>query len=72
MIRWLFKLIILVVLAALIFGFWLIYQDKTEEEKQQFRDGVSRTVQNVVRTGAEAAKKVVEKGQEIFRGGEKE
>ncbi len=72
MIRWLFKLIILVVLAALAYGFWLVYQAKTPEEKQELRDGVTRTVESAGRTVAEAGKRVVEKGQEIYRGGEEE
>ena len=72
MIRWLFKLIILVVLAALAYGLWLVYQAKTLEEKQELRDGVGRTVQRAGRTVTEAGRKVVEKGQEMYRGGEEE
>lgn len=70
MIRWFIKLIILVVLAALLYGFWLLYQDKTPEEKQALRDGVARTVQGTGRTVAEAGKRVVEKAQEVYRGGD--
>ena len=72
MIRWFLKLIILAVLAALVYGLWLVYRDKTEEEKQELRDGVGRTVQSAGRTVAEAGRKVVEKGQEMYRGGEEE
>lgn len=72
MIRGLIKLIILVVIAALVYGFWLLYQDKTEEEKQAVRDGVTRTVRAAGRTVEEAGKKVVEKGKEVYRGEEEE
>ena len=70
MIRWLFKLIILVLIAALVYGLWLVYQAKTPEEKQELRDGVARTVESAGRTVVEAGEKVVEKGQEMYRGGE--
>jgi len=72
MIRWLFKIIFLVILAALVYGLWLLYQEKSPEEKQELRDGVTRTVQSAGRTVAEAGKRVVEKGQEVYRGGEEE
>ncbi len=72
MIRWFFKLIILAVLVALLFGFWLLYKDKTEEEKQEFRYGVSSTVQSAGQMVTEAWGKVVERVQEVFRGGEEE
>jgi len=70
MIRWLFKIIFLAVLAALVYGLWLLYDEKTEEEKEALRDGVTRTVQSAGRTVAEAGKRVVEKGQEVYRGSE--
>jgi len=72
MIRWLFKIIFLVVLIALVYGLWLLYQEKSPEEKQELRDGVTRTVESAGRTVAEAGKRVVEKGQEVYRGGEEE
>jgi sensor c-di-GMP phosphodiesterase-like protein len=72
MMRWFFKIIFLAVLAALVYGLWLLYQEKTPEEKQELRDGLSRTVQSAGRTVAEAGKRVVEKGQEVYRGSEEE
>ena len=70
MIRWLFKIIFLAVLIALVYGLWLLYQEKSPEEKQELRDGVTRTVESAGRTVAEAGKRVVEKGQEVYRGSE--
>ena len=72
MLRWLFKLALLVVLAALVYGLWLLYQEKTPEEKQALQDGVARTVQRAGRTVAEAGKRVVEKGHEVYRGSQEE
>lgn len=68
MFRWFFKLIILVLAAALIYGLWLLYQEKSPEEKAQIRSGVARTVQSAGKTVAEAGVKVVEKGQRVYEG----
>ena len=70
MLRWLFKLVLLVVLAALVYGLWLLYQDKTPEEKQELRDDVAHTVKSAGRTVAEAGKRVFEKGQQVYQGEE--
>ncbi len=70
MLRWLFKLVLLVVLAALVYGLWLLYQDKTPEEKQELRDGVAHNVKSAGRTIAEAGKRVFEKGRQVYQGGE--
>lgn len=72
MIRWFFKILIIIILAALVYGLWLLYQDKTPEEKRELREGVTRAVRNAGRTVAEAGKRVVEKGKEIFQESEEE
>ena len=70
MLRWLFKLVLLIVLAALVYGLWLLYQEKTPEEKQELREGLTRTVKSAGRTVAEAGKRVFENGQQVYQGGE--
>ena len=72
MLRWLFKLILLLILAALAYGFWLLYQDKTPEEKEALRDGVARTVKNAGYTATEAGRRVIEKGQKLYEEHRKE
>ncbi len=75
MFRWLFKLILLALAAALVYGFWLLYQEKSPEEKDRLKQGVARTVKSAGRTVGEAGRKVVEKGQqayEDYREGERE
>ncbi len=75
MFRWIFKVIILAVAAALIYGLWLLYQEKTPEEKASLRGGCSRTVKSAGKTMTDAGQKVVEKGREVYDGyreGEKE
>lgn len=75
MFRFLFKLILLLVAAALIYGLWLLYQGKSPEEKAGIREGVARTVKNAGQTVVEAGQKAVEKGQRVYeesREGERE
>ena len=75
MFRWFFKLILLAAAAALIYGLWLLYQEKTPQEKAELRQGVARTVKNAGQTVGEAGQKVVEKGKqayEDYREGERE
>ena len=72
MLRWLFKFVLLLILAALAYGLWLLYQDKSLEEKQELRDEVARTVKNAGRTVTEAGRRVIEKGQELYEEHRKE
>ncbi|MDP8214955.1 MAG: hypothetical protein RAO92_04260 [Candidatus Euphemobacter frigidus] len=72
MLRWLFKLILLLILAALAYGLWLLYQDKTPEEKQELREGVARTFKNAGRAVNEAGRRVIKKGQELYEEHRKE
>ena len=66
MFRWLFKLVLLAAAAALIYGLWLLYQEKSPAERAEFREGVTRTVKSAGETAAEAGRKVVEKGQRVY------
>ncbi len=68
MFRFLFKLILLLLLAALLYGLWLLYQGKSPEEKAGFRREVTRTVKGAGQTVVEAGQKVVEKGQQALEG----
>ncbi|MFH1037359.1 MAG: hypothetical protein V1789_01645 [PVC group bacterium] len=72
MLRRLFKLILLLIAVALVYGFWLLYQDKPPEEKQEFREGMVRVVKDAGRTVAKAGRRVVEKGQEVLGQGRDE
>ena len=69
MFRFLIKLVILVLIAGLIYGLWLIYQEKTPEEKEAVRRKISQTVEGAARTLGEAGQKAGEKGMEVIRGG---
>ena len=69
MIKFLVKIIILVLLIGLGYGLWLIYQEKSPEEKEAVREKISRTVEGAARTLGEAGKKAGEKGMEVIRGG---
>jgi hypothetical protein len=66
MFRWIFKVIILAVAAALVYGLWLLYQEKTSEEKAEIRGGCSRWVTSAGKTVTEAGQKVVEKGKQAY------
>ncbi len=75
MFRWLFKLVLLAAAAALLYGFWLLYQAKSPGERAEFREGVARTVKSAGETAVEAGRKVVEKGRRVYeerREGERE
>ncbi len=75
MFRWLFKLVLLAAAAALIYGLWLLYQEKSPGEKAEIRQGVARIMESAGETAAEAGRKVVEKGQRVYeerREGERE
>jgi len=67
MLRWLIKLILLAVLAALLYGLWLLYQEKSPEEKSEIKGRAAQTLKGVSRTLAEAGKKVFHKGKEQLR-----
>ncbi len=66
MIRFLFKLILLLVVVALIYGLWLLYQGKSPEEKAEIQEGVARTVKKAGQAVGEAGQRVVEKGREVY------
>ena len=66
MFRFLFNLILLLLLAALLYGFWLLYRGKSPEEQADLRRQVARTARDAGRTAIEAGRKVVEKGQQTF------
>ncbi len=66
MFRWLFKLLLLVVVAALIYGLWLLYQGKTPDEQAEVRQGVAQAMKGAGRTVGEAGRKVLEKGRQIY------
>lgn len=66
MFRFLFKLVLLLVAAALIYGLWLLYRDKSPEEKAEIQEGVARTVRQAGRAVGEAGQRVVEKGREVY------
>ncbi len=68
MFRWLFKLILLAAAAALIYGLWLLYQEKSPGERAEIREGVARTVKSAGETAAAAGRKVVEKVQDGYEG----
>ncbi len=70
MFRWFLKLVLILLAAALLYGLWLLYQDKPPEEKQQIREGMVRTVKDAGRTVAEAGRRVVKKGQQMLQKGE--
>ena len=75
MFRWLVKLILLAAAAALIYGLWLLYQEKSPAERSELREGVARTVKSAGETASEAGRKVVEKGRRVYeerREGERE
>ncbi|MDP8235355.1 MAG: hypothetical protein P9M08_03150 [Candidatus Erginobacter occultus] len=75
MFRWFFKLILLAAAAALVYGLWLLYQEKSPEEKAGIRGGCSRGMKSAGKTVTEAGQKVVEKGKqayEDYREGERE
>ncbi len=66
MFRLFFKLIVLLVLAALIYGLWLGYQEKAPAEKQEFNGKIAQTFQGVSRLLGDAARRVVEKGRQLL------
>jgi len=68
MFRFLFKLILLLAVAALVYGLWMLYQEKSPEEKAEIRQGVARTVKSAGQTVSEAGQKVVEKGRQVYEG----
>ena len=49
MLRLLFKLIVLLVLAALIYGLWLGYRERSPEGKQEFNRKIADSFQGVSR-----------------------
>jgi hypothetical protein len=67
MIRWLIKLIVFVVLASLVYGLWLMYQEKKPEERQELRAAVIRTFRSAGRISAAAFMKTVEKGKAVIQ-----
>ena len=72
MLRGLIKIIILAILLALLYGLWLLYKEKTPEERKAIRETTATAVKDVSRTLGEAGKKVVEKGEEVIRGDEED
>lgn len=66
MLRLLFKLIVLLVLAALLYGLWLGYRDKTPAEKQELNGKIARTFQGVSRLLGDAARRALEKGRQLL------
>ena len=61
-------MVILVLLAGLIYGLWLLYREKSPEEQRAVKEKISRTVEGAARTLGEAGKKAGEKGLEVIRG----
>jgi hypothetical protein len=67
MIRLLIKIIVFLVLASLVYGLWLMYQEKKPEERQELRSAVIRTFRDAGRISAAAFLKTVEKGKSVIR-----
>lgn len=66
MFRWLFKLLLLAAAVALVYGLWLLYQEKSPDEKSEVRQGLAQTVKRAGQTVGEAGRKVIEKGRQAY------
>jgi len=71
MIRLLIKLLVFVILAALVYGLWLTYQEKTPEQRQELRGLVVGTFRDAGRVLGAAFLKTVEKGRSLVQDREK-
>ncbi len=67
MLRWLLKIVFLLILAGLAYGLFLLYQEKTPEEKKELRSSVRNKARQAGRLVERAGAKTIEKGREIYR-----
>lgn len=65
MFRWLFKIIFFLALAGLVYGFFLLYQEKTPEEKKSLQESVGRVARRTGDLVREAGSKTIKKVKEI-------
>jgi len=65
MIRWLFKIVIFLVLAGLLYGIYLLYQEKTPREKEELRASVRAKARHAGRLVEKAGARTIEKVKEI-------
>ena len=70
MIRLLIKIFVFLVIASLVYGLWLMYQEKKPEERRELRAAVIRTFRGAGRVSAAAFLKTVEKAKSVVRGEE--
>ena len=71
MIRLLIKLVVFVILVALVYGLWLMYQEKTPEQRQELRGRVVGIFRDASRIAGAAFLKTVEKGRSLVQDREK-
>lgn len=57
MIRFIFKLLALILVLAVIYGFWLLYQDQTPEARRSARERVFDAFGDASRLAAEALRR---------------
>jgi len=69
--RFLFKTIIFLLLALLVYGLFLIYQEQSPGEKEVVRGRIYQGVRDISITMAAAVRKAVEKGITLVSGEEK-
>jgi len=72
MIRLLIKIIIFLVLASLVYGLWLTYQEKKPEERRELKAAVIGTFRDAGRISAAAFLKTVEKVKSVIGDKEKQ
>ncbi|MCX6349544.1 MAG: hypothetical protein NTV79_08625 [Candidatus Aureabacteria bacterium] len=71
MIRLLIKLLVFAILAALVYGLWSMYQEKTPEQRQELRGRVVGIFRDAGRIFGAALLKTVEKGRSLVQDREK-
>lgn len=67
MIRWLLKIILFLVLAGLAYGFFLLYQGKTPEEKKELQSSLRSKTRSAARLVGRAGSKTIEKGKQLYQ-----
>lgn len=72
MIRFLFKALLLLLLAAVVYGVYLLYGEKSPEEQAQVREQLRAAADSAARTTVEALKKTGGKVKELVDDRERE
>lgn len=70
MFRFIFKLVALVLILAVVYGFWLLYQDQPPEARQDIRERISNAFRDGVRLLAEAVSRTFSRIVSLVRGEE--